>query len=296
MQAIDNVHHVARAQAQEFAESVLNGALPACPNCFGGQYHKQRAKVRNTWCQNYEKFTAFTQSETARWSIFAKGNEKLPFWAFSALPGITCPGAGECLTYCYSFKAWRYPAAFYRQLQNTLLLRSVHGRQAIATAWQALPYGQTVRLYVDGDIDSLATLRYWLGLVSDRPDLKAYGYSKSWAVFQAFDRSGEEWPSNYRLNLSSGSIYGLEDKLAMEQLPITRGEFIALPSDTKAPNRRNDPQGWGAFARALKATARAHGIEKSFVCPGKCGDCLPNGEHACGSDRFQGVTVIIGIH
>jgi hypothetical protein len=70
-------------------------------------------------------------------SIFAKnGNTKLRFVAFSALPIVTCPGAGACggiakigeqpdlkKAYCYSLKAWRYPAAFIRQLSNTLLLR-----------------------------------------------------------------------------------------------------------------------------------------------------------------------------
>jgi hypothetical protein len=33
-----------------------------------------------------------------------------------------------------------------------------------------------------------------------------------------------------------------------------------------------------------------------FVCAGKCGDCLPDGTHACGSDRFRGVTIAIGVH
>lgn len=48
-----------------------------------------------------------------------KGNTKLPFATFSTLPIVTCPGAGECADWCYSFTAWRYPAAFARQLQNT---------------------------------------------------------------------------------------------------------------------------------------------------------------------------------
>lgn len=67
-----------------------------------------------------------------KWGIIAaKGNNKLPFAAYSELPMATCPGAGACgvynLTndgrlggYCYSFKAWRYPQAFARQFLNTL--------------------------------------------------------------------------------------------------------------------------------------------------------------------------------
>jgi len=69
-----------------------------------------------------------------RWGVLAgDGNSKLPFLAYSELPMATCPGAGECGVYkkdastgtiasgwCYSFKAWRYPAAFGRQFLNTL--------------------------------------------------------------------------------------------------------------------------------------------------------------------------------
>ena len=53
-------------------------------------------------------------------TVFTTGNVKLPFLSFSTLPGVTCPGASSCLDYCYSFKAWRQPAAFFRQVQNTL--------------------------------------------------------------------------------------------------------------------------------------------------------------------------------
>ena len=103
------------------------------------------------------------------------------------------------------------------------------------------------------------------------------------------------------MNLSSGSIYGAAARRRMAALPITRGEFVALDVNHKLfpkgmPDRRKDAAAWRAWVVDLKATARASGIAKSFPCPGKCGDCLPNGEHACGSDRFQDVTVIIGKH
>lgn len=71
------------------------------------------------------------------WGVVAKsGNKKLPFAAYSELPMATCPGAGDCgvplaweaatrarkrgKAWCYSFKAFRYPAAFARQFLNTL--------------------------------------------------------------------------------------------------------------------------------------------------------------------------------
>ena len=43
-----------------------------------------------------------------------------------------CPGAGSCVDWCYSLRAWRNPQAFFRQLQNTLLM--LHCRRAIARA------------------------------------------------------------------------------------------------------------------------------------------------------------------
>lgn len=289
-------HTVDRAAQQAFAEAALAGRLAACPACPGGQYHADRAGQSGTWCAMYAKHVRFWTTGRPQFAIFVEGNKKLPFYAFSALPGLTCPGAGECLAYCYSFKAWRYPAAYYRQLENALMLRSEEGRECIANAWRALPYGRTVRLYVDGDVADDGTLRYWFGLLAERRDLATYGYSKSWAVFLGYAAAGDAWPSNYKLNLSSGSIYGPAVRRRMAALPITRGEFVALPVDRKMPDRRQAPSDWREWAASLKATAKTAGIAKSFVCPGKCGDCLPNGEHACGSDRFQEITVVIGIH
>ena len=118
------------------------------------------------------------QSGPARFSVFMEtGNSKLPFYAFSSLPGFDCPGAGACLYgdneftpdnfgkgWCYSFKGWRYPAAFFRQLQNSLLLRNQAGRALIAKQFHEIPAGRTLRLYVDGDFASLEILRFWMDL------------------------------------------------------------------------------------------------------------------------------------
>ena len=150
-----------------------------------------------------------------------------------------------------------------------------------------------MRLYVDGDLDSLRTMRFWWTLLDQRPDLSTYGYSKSWELFLAYNRTGEQWPTNYRLNLSSGSKYPESKRLSVAALPITRGSFTAIESDAKLPDRRSRP---AAFAQALKDRAKAKDIERAFVCPGRCGDCLPSGEHACGSTRFVGVDIITAIH
>ena len=237
--------------------------------------------------------------------IFAKGNGKLPFFAFSSLAGLDCPQAGACLYrggnqeagpmsgFCYSFKAWRYPAAFFRQLVNSLRLRTKAGRDEILQAWMGLPQGATVRLYVDGDFASPEILAFWFRLCFARPDLKVYGYSKSWALLLAYAESGARFPSNYLLNLSSGGSGTDAEKAAVAALPIARGEFVAvatLQDHGKAyQSRRN--AGFSEYARDVKSQAG----RKVFVCSGKCGDCTPSG-HACGSEKFRGIPIAIGIH
>lgn len=179
--------------------------------------------------------------------IFVKGNIKLPYWAFSALPAVTCPFAGACLKdpktgargWCYSFRGWRYPATFFRQFNLTVLMRLPDKWQIIEAVEKIVrlmkKQGQSsvvVRLYVDGDIDSIRTLRFWMETLMKYPMIKAYGYSKSWPLFLEYDKKyNGEWPSNYVLNLSSGSINDGNQAMidAMMKLPITRERFMAVP-------------------------------------------------------------------
>jgi hypothetical protein len=259
------------------------------------------SKARDKGKGYREVFSRFDRGELPE--IFEKGNGKLPFFAFSSLPGIDCPQAGACLYgangdlmggFCYSFKAWRYPAAFFRQLVNSLRLRTESGRAEIVTAWFALPKGATVRLYVDGDFASPEILSFWMRLCVSRPDLQVYGYSKSWQLLLSHDKaSGGIWPRNYLLNLSSGGSGTEAEKEAVSRLPIARGEFIAVQTIAdhgKAYQSRKNA-GFGAYREDVKAQAG----RKVFVCSGKCGDCTPSG-HACGSEKFRGIPIAIGIH
>ena len=236
-------------------------------------------------------------------TVFADGgNSKLPFFAFSSLPGIDCPQAGACLYgesgdlmggFCYSFKAWRYPAAFMRQLINSIRLRTKAGRAEIVKAWFALPQASIVRLYVDGDFASPEILSFWFRLCFARPDLQVYGYSKSWRLLLSYAESGAAFPSNYLLNISSGGSGTEAEKLAVSRLPIARGEFVAVPTLRDHGNayqsRKND--GFAAYREDVKAQAG----RRVFVCSGRCGDCTPSG-HACGSEKFRGIPIAIGIH
>ena len=231
-------------------------------------------------------------------TIIGEGNGKLPFLTFSALPVISCPGAGDCVDFCYSLKAWRYPAAWGRQFQNTLLMNSQTGRRKIRIAIDeqlsrpkyANRENVDFRLYVDGDFSSVDDIAFWMQTLRARPVLAAYGYSKSFLEFLGFDVAlsvaKKQWPANYVLNLSSGHNHSDSIVDAMKSLSIVRGEFIAVSmpkGSTKKPGRKQLQE------------LRAEFGEKAFTCPGKCGDCTPKG-HACGSMRFAEQPIIIAVH
>lgn len=254
------------------------------------------------------------QSGPLYFSVFAAaGNMKLPFYAFSSLPGFDCPGAGACLYgendftpdnfgkgWCYSFTGWRYPAAFFRQLQNSILLRSKAGRAIVANEFASIPEGRTVRLYVDGDFANLAILRFWMEACKTRPDLDVYGYSKSWELFLTLDKQGYSFPANYLLNVSSGSRYGSTVKDKVLQLDCTRGEFVAVPVArnwiTSKAYQDKDNEGSKEYRKEVLQALKEAGHEKRFACPGACGNCIARKQHACGSDRLRGVVIGIGIH
>jgi len=243
------------------------------------------------WHRELRKLQLTLRDNKPRFSIFSEGNGKLPFLAFSAVPGAGfCPGAGDCLQFCYSFRAWRYPAAFCRQVQNSHLLNTESGRLAILQALDS--YGtdsRALRLYVDGDFRSIADVGFWMLTLHARPHLQAYGYSKSWAELLGYARTtGGVWPQNYILNLSSGSRHDSDMQARIKALPIVRGRFIAVPVGHKVKSTDHGTRDHNAKLRAAFGN-------KAFTCPGKCGECTPRG-HACGSKRFAGIDIIIAVH
>lgn len=227
-------------------------------------------------------------------SIFGmEGNSKMPHVTFSTLPVVTCPGAGECVNFCYSLGSWQYAATYARQMQNTLLMRFMP--EVIADKFQDLPYGRRVRLYVDGDFDSEASFAFWMGEIRRRPDLQVYGYSKSWDIIAEYARKyPDAVPANYALNLSSGGAPQLVSKANMLALPFVRGEFITVKADYSQHKpggltwtRFDDPDYHDCVERAAKAITS----EEVASCPGNCGDC-----HACGDMALRGVVIAIGLH
>jgi hypothetical protein len=293
-----------RIQANQIVNSIdsletIKAALQACID-----RGPERIGKTGTWQYHANKLLTWlngNMQDAPPFRVFqAQGNKKLPFYAFSSLALADCPGKGDCVKFCYSLKAWRYPAAFFRQVQNSLLLR--FQTETVASAFHAIPKSKTVRLFVDGDFKDVATLRFFMDLCKARPDLRCYGYSKSWHEFITLNASGYEWPDNYLTNASSGSKWaqtGIAN--AFLALPIVRGQFDAVTVEKLFIQQKSyqgkDKPGSNAYRKAVREKLKAlTGSKKVFACPGNCGNCLPSGEHACGSKSFDQITIGIGVH
>ena len=152
-----------------------------------------------------------------------------------------------------------------------------------------------VRLYVDGDFESVERLAWWMRIVAMRPDLDCYGYSKSWQEFLMFFNSGGQFPDNYTLNVSNGSIHDANQVLkdSILALPCTRNEFagVAIEGDfARGFERYKDP----AYHQAVRAAGQREFGRKVISCPGQCDDC-GHGRAMCANKSID-VPILIGIH
>lgn len=274
---------------QDFAVIVQCAPIDATLKALHALKASPLFKGKKGWQSNFAKLENVITSMQPAYSVFTlNGNSKLPFVSFSSLPGVTCPGAGACLDFCYSFRAWRYPAAFIRQCQNAFLLR--HNQPAIVQALQAANdtfKGESydVRLYVDGDFSSANDVQFWFDTIKAFPLAKVYGYSKSFEAILAY---GASYPTNYMLNISGGHNASIDTIEKVKALPITRGEFIAVSIGKKVKGHEH---GTPEINKALRASFKI----KAFPCPGTCGTCTGKG-HACGMQALKGVPIIIAMH
>ena len=252
-----------------------------------------------SWTGAAAKMLPFLQSiingekPAAAFKIIQKGNGKLPFLNYSSLPIVNCPGAGECKCYCYSLRAWRYPMAYFRQLQNTILERN-NFEVITAAILDKISESEfknnnkiDFRLYVDGDFPNYQILDNWLNFLAVNPRLSVYGYSKSLHLFKKRIKAGDIWPENYVLNLSNGGLYDSLHNELMQHVQ-TRGKFYAV-----SIGRKVKPQ---KLTTAERVKIRKQAENKIFICPGLCGSCTNVG-HACGNlDIFKNKDIVIPIH
>lgn len=280
--ALALAHKVSRAKSEWEAIEAIADAISGLP-------------ADGDWVRVGEAVLAYLRGESDKPALqifMPDGNTKLPFYAWSVLPIYMCPGRGECAKHCYSLKSWKNPEAYFRQVQNTIL--SKFRKSIVRRAFLSIPKGVRVRLFVDGDFDTRQTVRFWFGLMAKRPDLKLYGYSKSWDELYAMR---EHWPSNYMLNLSSSGRVRkvtLEMMLTLPRVKV-RGRFVNVPIPGKLVKVGTKRYALPEYKEAVRSSAQAMGLGKVFVCPGKCGGCTDDGP-ACGSDRFANVVIAIGTH
>lgn len=162
-----------------------------------------------------------------------------------------------------------------------------------------------LRLFVDGDINTEDSVLEWMEVCKDvgiggrditagRKHIEVYGYSKSWAAFVNVDKQLKyDWPKNYTVNMSTGSLYAQGDpnvgnavRSAMEQLPIVRGYFEAIDITTyldklnevyKQPLKIPDATHFPFSEKRIKAFVALYQVQtwdqaksllgKDFSCP-----------------------------
>ena len=225
--------------------------------------------------------------------VISPDNDKLNYANFGAAAIGTCPGMGKCVELCYSLRAFRFPHAFFRQIINTVCIRSKDGPlQHVTDAFISLPNSSTFRLYTDGDFDSVETVVYWMDLLRQRPDITCWGYSKSWLELLAANEVMQgDWPDNYMLNRSNGSCHEHSVAKAIEGLPCYRDDFIYVKTQDYGKERYKNP----AYKREVMRIGRDLAPDKAFVCPGKCHECTSLGP-ACAIPEFKGITIFNGEH
>ena len=284
--------HFSRNNCMEFMNLINNNNLTGCI-----EYIENNINSGVSWVNESNKFKIFLNNVLSNnfdyipYKIFSQGNSKLSFLSFSTLPLITCPGAQECKVYCYSLKAFRYPSAFFRQCQNTILMKynfSVIADELNKYNNIAIKNNTNIdfRLYVDGDFSSEGELINWMSLLKQCSKINSYGYSKSKHLFLELYKNNFKYPSNYKLNLSNGSKFDFLDNELLK-LDFVRGRFMSYKFDKKIKVN--------SLSKENKKQIRNSFKNKVFICPGICDSCTNKG-HACGSETFNNIDIVIPVH
>ena len=284
--------HFSRNNCMEFMNLINNNNLTGCI-----EYIENNINTGVSWINEANKFKIFLNNVLSNnfdyipYKIFSQGNSKLSFLSFSTLPLITCPGAKDCKIYCYSLKAFRYPSAFFRQCQNTILMKynfSVIANELNKYNNIAIKNNTNIdfRLYVDGDFSNEGELINWMSLLKQCNKINSYGYSKSKHLFLELYKKNFKYPSNYKLNLSNGSKFDFLDNELLK-LDFVRGRFMSYKFDKKIKVN--------SLSKENKKQIRNSFKNKVFICPGICDSCTNKG-HACGSDTFKNIDIVIPVH
>ena len=228
-------------------------------------------------------------------SIFKHGNGKHPFINYSTIPVTNCPGSAECETFCYSKNSMRFPLAVCSWLQNQILESyyfdiiekefDIFVNQPKYKKLNKIDF----RLYNDGDFRTISILKKWMEFLKARKNINCYGYTKSLHFLKTLSIENYKFPNNYKVNISSGGKYdALGESELIKKLNIYRGNFISHKLDKVFKTSKG-------YSKQDVKNIRNKYDKKVFICPLVCGSCTKIG-HACGSDKFDNMDIIIPIH
>jgi len=241
-------------------------------------------------------------------TYISEGNEKTSCYSFDLPAKITCPGATEaCKKACYAFKlAQVYANVGRKYTRNYEFAQSA---EFVRYMIRNIPHGCEFRIHVSGDFFNSAYILDWIAIVSKRPDVTFYTYTRSWRIpklWTALRMLAEE--RNVNVNLSVDKETGMPDVPYADDY-----RWCYLTSDDSAPewlrrsdivfrtnhNARQGNHQWKrkkAIAKGQNPDAIApllHRIAGATVCPfergkdmpasfscSQCGLCINKPKHA----------------
>ena len=208
----------------------------------------------------------------SRWGL---GNSKIGerVYTFSRMPGDpqgdgTCPGVtATCWSVCYARRMYTYSNG----------LKELFYRNTYEPDLSGLPEdAEIVRIHVSGDFDTVDYIESWIDLVRERPEVRFFAYTRSWAVpelFAAVARLHDE--PNVQLFASVDEDHTDDQR----RMLVQRGWRLAWMGDELIPdhgNRRSFETLVGSRGViCLEATGERENCEECRYCiDGQRGDVV----------------------
>jgi hypothetical protein len=182
-------------------------------------------------------------------SPFGRGNMKIGpnVLTYSRLPGHTsrgalgltewqnavrgtCPGASaECQAICYAARPVTENGAVYKVWERNSFLETVPSIPAECTL---------LRLHVSGDFTTEAYIDGWVAQLTQRPDVTAWAYTRSW-------RMASLLPALERLRALPNVVLFASMDESIPELPPDGWRRAWIQGDARAPQRLLCPEELG---------------------------------------------------
>jgi hypothetical protein len=180
-------------------------------------------------------------------SPWGQGNNKLGpgVVTYSRLPVETCPGATtECISFCYARRVEGLVKETWLTNSRTAYVPSIPDDVSL------------LRLHVGGDFDSIEYVTNWIARLRERPDVRAWGYTRSWRVpalalaleelrdlpnvvlFASIDKSSELPSAGWRRAWIEGDARGEQSPLGLSAYRTENGtaNYTCPEEEGRKPN------------------------------------------------------------